>query len=166
MELRSATKEYNAEKNISAQKNKKGQNSRFSKKDANVRWTRCLKKKKGQGKKQAHGLMLPARNRAPRDLFTKLRIRGSNAKKLETAEFEIFFEKGDSPLKVGIAVGKRIAKKAVSRNRIKRVVSESLKEQLDQIGGKLLIVVKKDISMLKTGQVKEKVLGLLQKLND
>ena len=110
--------------------------------------------------------MLPARNRAPRALFTKLRARGANAKKLESTEFEIFFEKGGSPLKVGIAVGKRIAKKAVSRNRSKRVVSESLKEQLDQIGGRLLIVVKKDISMLKTGQVKEKVLGLLQKLND
>lgn len=108
--------------------------------------------------------MLPARNRAPRALFTKLRARGSNARKLGGSEFEIFFEKGDSLLKVGIVVSKRIAKKAVPRNRIKRIVSEALKEQLDQIGGRLLIVVKKDISMLKTDEVKrelEKLLGRL-----
>lgn len=110
--------------------------------------------------------MLPARNRAPRALFTKLRARGANVKKLEGAEFGIFFEKGDSPLKVGIAVSKRIAKKAVSRNRIKRIVAESLKGEIDKIGGELLIIVKKDISCLKTGQVKEKLLGMLQKLND
>ena len=110
--------------------------------------------------------MLPARNRAPRALFTELRARSANAKKLEGAEFEIFFEKGGFPTKVGIAVSKRIAKKAVARNRIKRIVAESLKEQLDQISGRLLIVVKKDISMLKTGHVKGKILGMLQKLND
>ena len=110
--------------------------------------------------------MLHARNRAPRALFTELRARSANAKKLEGAEFEIFFEKGGSHLKVGIAVGKRIARKAVARNRIKRIVSEAIKDELDQIGGQLLIVVKSDISGLKTGQVKEKILGKLQKLND
>ena len=166
MELRFATKDPNAKKNISAQKKKKSKNSRFSKKDANVRRAPSHKKKKSQGKKKAHGLMLPARKRAPRALFTKLRARGANAKKLESTEFEIFFEKGGSPLKVGIAVGKRIARKAVSRNRIKRIVAESLRDESDKIGGELLIVVKKDISGLKTGQVKEKLIGMLQKLND
>lgn len=110
--------------------------------------------------------MLPARNRAPIDLFTMLRARGSNAKKLGGAEFEIFFEKGGSPVKVGIAVSKRIAKKAVLRNRIKRIVAEALKDEIGKTGGKMLIIVKKDISGLKTGQVKGKVLGMLQKLND
>ena len=110
--------------------------------------------------------MLPAINRAPRSLFTMLRARGANAKKFEGAEFEIFFEKGGFPVKVGIVVSKKTAQKAVLRNRIKRIVSESLKDEIDRIGGKLLIIVKKDISGLKTGQVKKKVLGMFQKLND
>ena len=166
MELRSATKEHHAKENISAQKKKKSKNSRFSEKNANDRREASSKKKKSQGKKKAHGLMLPSRNRAQRALFTRLRARGAKPKKLEGAEFEIFFEKGGSPLKVGIAASKRIAKKAVSRNRIKRIVAESLKDEIDKIGGELLIVVKKDISGLKTGQVKKKLLGMLQKLND
>ena len=164
--MRSVIKERNAKKNISTQKKKKGKNPRFPKKDADVRRARSHKKKKSQEKKQAYGLMLPARSRAPRALFAKLRARGANAKKLEGAEFEIFFEKGGSPIKVGIAVGKRISKKAVSRNRIKRIVAESLRDEIDKIGGELLVVVKKDISGLKTGQVKEKLIGMLQKLND
>ena len=141
--MRFATKEPNAKKNISAQKKKKGKNPRFSEKNANDRWAASSKKKKSKGKKKAHGLMLPSRNRAQRALFTKLQARGANAKKLEGAEFEIFFGKGGSPLKVGIAVGKRIAREAVSRNRIKRIVAESLKDEIDRIGGELLVVVKK-----------------------
>ena len=110
--------------------------------------------------------MLPARNRAPRALFTMLRARDRNTKKLEGGEFEIFFEKGSYPAKVGIVVNKRTAKKAVLRNRIKRIVAEALKEQLGQIGGRLLVVVKSDISMLKTNDVKKKIFGVLEKLND
>ena len=110
--------------------------------------------------------MLSAKHRASRALFTALRARGAGAKKLEGVEFEIFFEKGGFPAKVGITVSKRIAKKAVARNRIKRIVSESLKDEIKTIGGKMLIIVKSDISGLKTGQVREKILGMLQKLND
>ena len=110
--------------------------------------------------------MLPARNRAPRALFTMLRARDRNTKKLEGGEFEIFFRKGSYPPKVGIVVSKRTAKKAVLRNRIKRIVAEALKEQLGQIGGRLLVVVKSDISMLKTNDVKKKIFGVLEKLND
>ena len=110
--------------------------------------------------------MLPARNRAPRALFTMLRARDRNTKKLEGGEFEIFFRKGSYPPKVGIVVSKRIAKKAVLRNRIKRTVSAAINDELDQIGGQLLIVVKSDISMLKTDDVKKKIFGVLEKLND
>ena len=110
--------------------------------------------------------MLPARNRAARALFTMLRARDRNTKKLEGAEFEILFKKGSHPVKVGIVVSKRTAKKAVLRNRIKRIVAEAIKDELDKIGGQLLIVVKSDISMLKTGQAKEKIFRILQKLND
>lgn len=110
--------------------------------------------------------MLPARNRATRDLFTMLRARGANKKRLEGADFEIFFKKDSYPAKVGIVVSKRTAKKAVLRNRIKRTVAEAIKDELDQIGGQLLIVVKSDISMLKTDDVKKKILGVLEKLND
>ena len=110
--------------------------------------------------------MLPARNRAARALFTMLRARDRNTKKLEGAEFEIFFRGGSYPVKVGIVVSKRIAKKAVLRNRIKRTVSAAIKDELDKIGGQLLIVVKSDISMLKTDDVKKKIFGVLEKLND
>lgn len=111
-------------------------------------------------------MMLPARNRAPRALFTMLRARDRDTKKFEGAEFEIFFRKGSYPAKVGIVVSKRTAKKAVLRNRIKRTVAEAIKDELDQISGQLLIVVKSDISMLKTDDVKKKILEDLEKLND
>ena len=110
--------------------------------------------------------MLPAKNRAPRSLFAELRAKDRNVKRLESADFEILFKKDGFPAKVGIAVSKRIAKKAVLRNRIKRIVAEAIKDELDQIGGQLLIVVKSDISMLKTDDVKKKIFGVLEKLND
>ena len=110
--------------------------------------------------------MLPAKNRAPRSLFTTLRVKDRNVKRLESGEFEVFFKK-DGPLaKVGIVVSKKIAKKAVLRNRMKRVISEAIRGELDQLDGQILIIVKSDVSGLKAAQVKEKILAIFQKLND
>lgn len=110
--------------------------------------------------------MLPSKNHAPRSMFAGLRARERSAKRITLGEFEIFFEKGTQPLQVGIVVAKATVKKAVSRNRIKRLVKEALRDQLGAVTGKLLIIVKSDISMLKMGNVRERLTKILRKLDD
>ena len=110
--------------------------------------------------------MLPAKNRAPRSLFAELRAKDRNVKRLESADFDILFKKDGSPAKAGVVISKRIAKKAVLRNRIKRTVNEAIREELGQLGGQVLIIVKRDISGLKVARVKEKIFGVFEKLND
>ena len=110
--------------------------------------------------------MLPSKNRAPRSMFAVFKAKGRSVRKIAFGEFEVFYEKGSQPARIGIVVAKTTAKKAVSRNRIKRIVSEALREQLMQIGGRLLIVVKRDISMLKMADVKERIVKIIKKLND
>jgi len=58
-----------------------------------------------------------------------------------------------------IVVSKKISKKAVERNRIKRTIKEALRAKNKQKG--LTIIVKENISGLKMQQVKEKLEKLL-----
>ena len=59
-----------------------------------------------------------------------------------------------------VVVSKKITKKAVQRNRIRRIVKEALRS----IGfeeSKLVIIVKKNIANLKTNQVKKELADLI-----
>ncbi len=62
-----------------------------------------------------------------------------------------------------ITIPKKVAKKAVERNRIKRIVREALKDlKLQQVG--LRIIVKNNIAGLKKDQVKKIISQILPKI--
>lgn len=62
-----------------------------------------------------------------------------------------------------VTVSKKVAKKAVERNRIKRLILESLRQR-DDLSSRFQIIVKKNISGLKMLEVKEKIEKLIKKL--
>ncbi|MBI2327126.1 ribonuclease P protein component [Candidatus Curtissbacteria bacterium] len=58
--------------------------------------------------------------------------------------------------KAAIVITKKVAPKAVDRNRIKRIIKEALRSAKIQ-KGQLQIIVKRNIASLKSYQVKEKI---------
>lgn len=110
--------------------------------------------------------MLPRKHRlnlSSHTSFTK------DARRLFSPEFQIATKgSGGSGaiFEVAISVSKKVAKKAVDRNRIRRLVSESLRKNIDNIKfkGKVHIVVKKDVSNLHQTEVQHMVLKLFNKL--
>ncbi len=101
--------------------------------------------------------MLPAKNRL--NLSKNKFPKNGKRVRLTGEEFDIFFEKSDD-FKAAVIVTKQVAKKAVDRNRIRRIITEALRDM--DIKGELVIKVKKNIAGQKTNQVKEKLLALLK----
>ena len=68
--------------------------------------------------------------------------------------------------KTAIVVSKKVAAKAVERNRTRRIVAQSIRTNLDDINfeGELVIIVKKNLSELKTPQITKLMLNLIHKL--
>jgi ribonuclease P protein component len=94
-------------------------------------------------------------------------------KYLELAKKQDFFPKKEDPenfkkqLKLAIAVGLKISKSAVRRNRIKRQVREVLrlliKENALKIGFYILVIVKKSILEKEYADISQEIKVLLQK---
>lgn len=86
-----------------------------------------------------------------------------DAKKVSSEYFLISLNKKENTLRAGVVVSKKVASRAVDRNRIKRIVTESLKGQ-SSMEGDIRIIVRKNISNLKMTEVKTLIEMLLQKL--
>jgi len=73
----------------------------------------------------------------------------------------------NSPTRVGFVVSKKISKLAVARNRIKRVLRESVRNNLDKLGTgvDMVFLVKKDFSDKKVGVVEKEVLKALSSIS-
>lgn len=95
--------------------------------------------------------MLPASNRLKLSSRSKTDL--FKGRKFEFKQFRVIFKKG-SRLKAAIIVSKKVVPKAHERNRIKRVITEALRTQLE-IKGEVIIIVKENIAKLKTDQVAE-----------
>jgi ribonuclease P protein component len=52
-----------------------------------------------------------------------------------------FFDKPESPAQFSITISKKVIKKAVDRNRLKRQIAEAIRLNLDQLKGNFLIAV-------------------------
>lgn len=102
--------------------------------------------------------MLPIKNRLKLSGSSKQQFIG---KKFESKHFKLIYKKGDH-LKAAIIVSKKVAPKATERNRIKRVISEALRTKL-KIKGKVLIIVKENISGLKADQATDALRRILEK---
>lgn len=104
--------------------------------------------------------MLSPRNRLNLSKITSREFKG---KKVSDEEFFLIGKEGVDNFKVGISVSKKVAKKAVDRNRIKRLIAESLRNQ-KIFAGDLLVIARKNISDLKMNDVKIKLENMLKKL--
>ena len=104
--------------------------------------------------------MLPAENRLNLSFFRNDR---KKTKKVFSRYFVFEFQKEPNIFKVAALVTKKVAPKATDRNRIKRTVTEAVKNNKD-LEGNLKIVVLKNISDLKTSQIQELLGQLLIKL--
>lgn len=101
--------------------------------------------------------MLPKKNRL--DLSQNKGQKRQIGKRVANEELGLTF-RDTGALKAAIVVSKKVAPLAVERNRIKRLLSESIRKQ-DIVCGDLLVVVKKNISKLGQKQVGEKLEKLL-----
>ncbi|HSX18717.1 MAG TPA: ribonuclease P protein component [Candidatus Saccharimonadales bacterium] len=85
------------------------------------------------------------------------------SQKITSSDFILKYQKVEGETKAAITVSKKVAKKAVDRNRIKRVLSEVI----NSTGLKnlhFLIIVKNNIATLKTQEVEEKLTKLLKRI--
>ena len=105
--------------------------------------------------------MLPSKNRLTLSFGKSLK-----GKRIEVAEFKVVLDPKKGILKATTIVSKKVAKKAVDRNRIKRLISESIRQNLEKINfeGSLVFIVKKNIAGLKKNQIEDKILKLITKI--
>lgn len=105
--------------------------------------------------------MLPARNRLNLSLEdAKNRPPG---KKLSSQELILVFRQGSPVFKAAVTVSKKVAAKAVERNRIKRLITHALKAK-QNLKGEWFVIVKKNIAHLKMSEVSSKLDKLFAKL--
>ncbi len=71
--------------------------------------------------------MPPKKNRVSSSLFKKLL---QNAKRFSTHSLSFIYEKGDCEYKFSVVVPKKVQKKASRRNKIKRIVRETIRKEL------------------------------------
>ncbi len=85
------------------------------------------------------------------------------AKRIESGSFVLKFKSTQGPFKAAIVVSKKVAKKAVDRNRIKRTISEAIQKtivpNLD-----LVIIVKENIKSKKSPEIKSELEIALKKI--
>lgn len=104
--------------------------------------------------------MLPSRNR----LLLKHNKRHVFEQKLEDSVFTLLFKRREfGILLAAVTVSKKVAPKAVDRNRSKRLIAESLKDKL-KIQGDLIIKVNKNIANFKKDEVASKLDALIKRL--
>ena len=104
--------------------------------------------------------MLPKKNRL--NLALKNKTPNKHYTKVHGEDFILTFTKTQADFKAAVTISKKIAKKAVDRNRIKRITLEAIKE-LDIKNGNLTVSVRKNISTLKSPQVKQIIKGIINK---
>lgn len=71
----------------------------------------------------------------------------------------LFYKESDDLKKFGFIVSKKISKKAVDRNRIRRVLSEIIRKNLDRFenGIRVIILTKQEILNKKMNEIEKEV---------
>ena len=75
----------------------------------------------------------------------------------------LFYKENDDLKKFGFVVSKKISKKAVDRNRIRRVLSEIIRKNLDKFekGTRLIFLTKQEILGKKMVEIEKEVSKIL-----
>jgi len=101
--------------------------------------------------------MLPAKYRLQK--FSNLKT----VKRIYSPNFEVI-QKAGNRLKLGVVITKKVAKKAVDRNRIKRMIHEALKEQIVNLSSPIVIIVKSNLAQQKMPEIKNELENQLKKI--
>lgn len=99
--------------------------------------------------------MLPAKNRLNLSFY---RIRTGKVKRGELVDIFIY---PAEEFRAAVKVTKKVASKAVDRNRIRRLVSEALKPYTNKLKANIIVVAKKNFANLKSVDVKLQIADLL-----
>lgn len=103
--------------------------------------------------------MLPKKNRLNLSKKGDDKFKGS---KIFGEDFNFIYKKSNY-FKAAIVISKKVAPRAVDRNRIKRIISEALRGQ--KLKGELIIFVKKNISNFKKQEIDDKIQRIIGKIN-
>ncbi|OGD83914.1 hypothetical protein A2165_00330 [Candidatus Curtissbacteria bacterium RBG_13_40_7] len=88
----------------------------------------------------------------------------SNTTRVSTEWVLLKLKRVPTVSKTVIVITKKIAPKAVDRNRIKRIISEALRDRIGKIEGELVLIVKKNIAHFKKQEASLIIGELLKKL--
>lgn len=105
--------------------------------------------------------MLPSKNRLKLSFFKNNKI--WQGQRLTSGEIQLVVNPNKNTFRVTTIVSKKVAPRAVDRNRIKRLVAQAMGEN-QSLQAEVIVIVKKNIATLKKDQVKAKLTKLLQKL--
>ncbi|HYM65526.1 MAG TPA: ribonuclease P protein component [Candidatus Sulfotelmatobacter sp.] len=93
------------------------------------------------------------------------KIKGASGKTINTPLFSLkISQSGEKETKFGFVVSKKISKKAVLRNKTKRVLQEAARGALEKVasGKNIIIYAKKNFTYKDTEEVKKNILDNLK----
>ena len=107
--------------------------------------------------------MLPFKNRLSLSGFKTNSLGG---KRVENEQFRLIAKREKGIFKTATVVSKKVAARAVDRNRIRRLVTEAIHTNLDKIKfqGFLIVIAKQNIAEFKKNQIESRILKLIEKL--
>lgn len=109
--------------------------------------------------------MLSSKERLKKSFFRAGRGQRANKRKRVVGDdFDAILGDGEVLGKVGVVISKKSVARAVDRNRIRRLVYESMRPNHSGIKGEIVIIVKNNISDLKKQEVQLRLQLLLAKL--
>ena len=83
--------------------------------------------------------------------------------KVKSEDFNLIFKKADCNLKTKIVISRKVASKAVDRNRIKRLFREVLRANKGE-NKELVIIVKRNLSSFKRQDIQSKMEEMFAKI--
>jgi len=107
--------------------------------------------------------MLPAKNRLS---LSKNKTNLLAGKRVESDQFRLIARREKGIFKTATIVSKKVAARAVDRNRIRRLIAEAISTNLGEIEfqGFLIVIAKQNIAEFKKNQIESKILKLIEKL--
>ena len=107
--------------------------------------------------------MLPFKNRLSLSGFKTNSLGG---KRVENEQFRLIAKREKGIFKTATVVSKKVAARAVDRNRIRRLITEVIREHIGGIKfqGFLTVIAKQNIAKFKKNQIESKILKLIDKL--
>lgn len=83
-------------------------------------------------------------------------------RRIPGSEFDLIVKPNSASARITIAVSKKVAKRAVDRNRIKRIIREALRKN-DTLKEPAVFILKKNIASLKSYQVEQLIKEVLSR---